>query len=139
MEILVILFVLLINFGLVYVIAKFIGKKRLIGFGWSLALGIVATPVLGLIITLLSPKIKPITPNEVVKDKKWVRVLLRVFGGFFIFFTIMYVILVVQLGIGSIWSVIWLGVLGIYLIECANKRQARMELYEKWRNEDASE
>lgn len=51
-----VIFILAINIGLCYLIAK-AGEKRKIGFGWSFFLSIFLSPIIGGIITMLSPKV----------------------------------------------------------------------------------
>lgn len=46
----------LFYFGLCYAAAHFLGRKRQIGFGWSLFFCLFLTPITGFIITMLSPK-----------------------------------------------------------------------------------
>lgn len=49
-------FVLFLMFiGAAALIAQ-LGKKRKIGFGWSFALSLLLSPIIGLVITLLSKK-----------------------------------------------------------------------------------
>lgn len=50
------LFVLFVTLILAFLIANFLGKPRKIGFGWSFFFCIFLTPIIGLIITLLSGK-----------------------------------------------------------------------------------
>ena len=47
--------ILLVAVGLAALVGQ-LGKKRKIGFGWSFALSIFLSPIIGLIITLLSKK-----------------------------------------------------------------------------------
>lgn len=49
------LFILLVAAGLAALIGQ-LGKKRKIGFGWSFALSLFLSPLIGLIITLCSKK-----------------------------------------------------------------------------------
>jgi len=49
------LFILLVAAGLAALIGQ-LGKKRKIGFGWSFALSLFLSPIIGLIITLCSKK-----------------------------------------------------------------------------------
>ncbi|MFK7031599.1 hypothetical protein [Flavobacterium oreochromis] len=49
------LFVLLVAIGLATLIGQ-LGKSRKIGFGWSFALSLFLSPIIGLIITLCSKK-----------------------------------------------------------------------------------
>lgn len=49
------LFILLVVTGLAALIGQ-LGKKRKIGFGWSFALSLFLSPLIGLIITLCSKK-----------------------------------------------------------------------------------
>ena len=49
------LFIMTINVGLCFLVASF-GSKRKIGFGWSLFLCLFLSPIIGGIITFLSPK-----------------------------------------------------------------------------------
>ncbi|AFU69139.1 hypothetical protein P700755_002362 [Psychroflexus torquis ATCC 700755] len=45
-----------------------LGKKRKIGFGWSFALSVFLSPIIGLIITLFSKK-KDVAFVDVTKDE----------------------------------------------------------------------
>lgn len=59
---------LLILFGLfsgclLAVLVGFLGRERNIGFGWSFVLSLIFTPLVGLIITLLSDK-KPVAATK---------------------------------------------------------------------------
>ena len=63
MSILVLIFGLL-GGCLLAVIVGLIGSRRRIGFGWAFLLSAVFTPLLGLIVTLCTPKL----PN---RDRKW--------------------------------------------------------------------
>jgi hypothetical protein len=47
---------LIVNVFLSFLIAEYLGSKRNIGFGWSLFFCLFFSPLLGLIITLLSRK-----------------------------------------------------------------------------------
>jgi len=51
------LFFLIINLGICFLIAQYAGTKRKIGFGWSLFFCIFLSPIIGGIITMLSPKV----------------------------------------------------------------------------------
>jgi len=53
MEILVIF---IINLLIAFTIAHFLGSKRKIGFGWSFFFCIFLSPIIGLLITMLSSK-----------------------------------------------------------------------------------
>jgi len=48
--------ILTINIGICFLIAK-AGKKRKIGFGWSFFFCLFLSPIIGGIITMLSPKV----------------------------------------------------------------------------------
>ena len=50
------LFTIIIYFGFSFLVAKSLGSKRKIGFGWSLFFCLLLSPFIGLIITLLSRK-----------------------------------------------------------------------------------
>ncbi len=50
------IFFLAINIGLCYLSAKS-GEKRKIGFGWSFFFCLFFSPIIGGIITMLSPKV----------------------------------------------------------------------------------
>ena len=63
MSILVLIFGLL-GGCLLAVIVGLIGSRRRIGFGWAFLLSACFSPLLGLIVTLCTPKL----PN---KDRKW--------------------------------------------------------------------
>lgn len=49
------LFILLVLIGIASLIGQ-LGKNRKIGFGWSFALSLFLSPIIGLIITLCSKK-----------------------------------------------------------------------------------
>jgi hypothetical protein len=49
------LFILLVAAGLAALVGQ-LGKNRKIGFGWSFALSLFLSPIIGLIITLCSKK-----------------------------------------------------------------------------------
>lgn len=49
------LFIILVAVGIAALIGQ-LGKSRNIGFGWSFALSLFLSPIIGLIITLLSKK-----------------------------------------------------------------------------------
>lgn len=49
------LFILLVAIGLSALVGQ-LGKNRKIGFGWSFALSLFLSPIIGLIITLFSKK-----------------------------------------------------------------------------------
>src|SRR5690554_4151944 len=51
-----VLFPMLIYLGLCFAVAYFLGRKRQIGFGWSLFFCIFLSPITGFIVTMLSPK-----------------------------------------------------------------------------------
>lgn len=51
-----IIFVIAINIGICYLIAKS-GEKRKIGFGWSFFFSFFLSPIIGAIITFTSSKI----------------------------------------------------------------------------------
>ena len=63
MPILVFLFGLLAG-CLLAVIVGLIGSHRRIGFGWAFLLSVVTTPLIGLIVTLCTPKLE-------TKGRKW--------------------------------------------------------------------
>ena len=63
MSILVLIFGLLAG-CLLAVIVGLVGSRRRIGFGWAFLLSVVASPLLGLIVTLCTPKLPE-------KDRKW--------------------------------------------------------------------
>ena len=63
MTLLVLLFGLL-GGCLFAVIVGLIGSRRRIGFGWAFLLSVVASPIIGLIVTLCTPKLE-------TKDRKW--------------------------------------------------------------------
>ena len=61
--------ILLLLFGLLggcllAVIVGLIGSHRRIGFGWAFLLSVVTSPIIGLIVTLCTPKLE-------TKDRKW--------------------------------------------------------------------
>lgn len=58
-EVSYILFLLVLQALLAYLIAKFIGSKREIGFGWSFFMSFILGWLIGLIFTLLSKKEEP--------------------------------------------------------------------------------
>ena len=49
---------------LLAVIVGLIGSHRRIGFGWAFLLSVVTSPIIGLIVTLCTPKLE-------TKDRKW--------------------------------------------------------------------
>lgn len=49
-------FILLVNLVICFLIAYYAGSKRKIGFGWSLFFCIFLSPIIGGIITALSPR-----------------------------------------------------------------------------------
>jgi len=59
--------ILLVGVGLAALVGQ-LGKKRKIGFGWSFALSLFLTPIIGLIITLFSKK-KDVDFVDVSKDE----------------------------------------------------------------------
>ena len=63
MSVLVIIFGLLTD-SLLAVLVGLVGSRRRIGFGWSFLISAFFTPLIGLIVTLCTPKL----PN---KDRKW--------------------------------------------------------------------
>ena len=60
------LFIILVAVGLAALIGQ-LGKNRNIGFGWSFALSLFLSPIIGLIITLCSKK-KDVEFVDVSKD-----------------------------------------------------------------------
>ena len=58
---------LLVGVGLAALVGQ-LGKNREIGFGWSFALSLFLSPIIGLIITLLSKK-KDVEFIEVSKEE----------------------------------------------------------------------
>jgi len=63
---------LLIVIFFAFVVAHFIGKRRLIGFKWSFLFSLVLSPIIGLIISLSSRKndgLTKIQPSET--KKRW--------------------------------------------------------------------
>lgn len=61
------LIVVLILIGLAALVGQ-VGKNRTIGFGWSFALSLLLSPILGLIITLFSKK-KDVEFIDIPKDE----------------------------------------------------------------------
>lgn len=59
--------ILLVGVGLAALVGQ-LGKKRKIGFGWSFALSLFLSPIIGLIITLFSKK-KDVDFVDVSKDE----------------------------------------------------------------------
>lgn len=59
--------ILLVGVGLAALVGQ-LGKKRKIGFGWSFALSLFLSPIIGLIITLFSKK-KEVDFVDVSKDE----------------------------------------------------------------------
>jgi phosphate/sulfate permease len=59
--------ILLVGVGLAALVGQ-LGKKREIGFGWSFALSLFLSPIIGLIITLFSKK-KDVDFVDVSKDE----------------------------------------------------------------------
>lgn len=72
---------LIINLGLSFIVAHFLGKKRQIGFKWSIFFCLTLTPVIGFIITMVSRKYYSDNPKPSLTKK--------IFGGFFIFIAAM--------------------------------------------------
>lgn len=66
--------------GLSYAIAHFLGKKRQIGFGWSLFFNLCFGPIIGLIITLLSRKYYDPNPQPSKGKKIWGWILIILFS-----------------------------------------------------------
>ncbi|MBO6024874.1 MAG: hypothetical protein J6P83_08485 [Bacteroidales bacterium] len=63
MSLLALIFGLLTD-SLLAAIVGLVGSRRRIGFGWAFLLSVVFTPLIGLIVTLCTPKL----PN---KERKW--------------------------------------------------------------------
>ena len=68
-QIVTIMSILLFLFGLLAgclfaVIVGLIGSHRRIGFGWAFLLSVVTSPIIGLIVTLCTPKLE-------TKERKW--------------------------------------------------------------------
>lgn len=59
----------LINIAIAAVIGHFIGRKRHIGFWWSVLVSLGTTSFVGIIITLISPKLS-LPPHEPTRFKK---------------------------------------------------------------------
>lgn len=59
--------ILLVAVGLAALVGQ-LGKKRKIGFGWSFALSLFLSPIIGLIITLFSKK-KDVEFIDIKKDE----------------------------------------------------------------------
>ncbi len=57
------IFLLIINVGICFLIAT-AGKKRKIGFWWSFFLSFFLSPIVGGIITMLSPKVFDFEENN---------------------------------------------------------------------------
>jgi hypothetical protein len=71
-----------ISLGLAFAIAHFLGRKRQIGFGWSLFFCFFLSPIGGFIVTMLSRKYYDPNP-EPSKSKKvwgWILIVLYSFG-----------------------------------------------------------
>ncbi|MFT4972942.1 MAG: hypothetical protein ACI9JY_002148 [Saprospiraceae bacterium] len=60
-------FILLVALGLAALVGQ-LGKNRKIGFGWSFALSIFLSPIIGLIVTLCSKKIDSVDFVDVKKE-----------------------------------------------------------------------
>ena len=71
-------FGIIINLGLSYLIARFLGKKRQIGFEWSIFFCVSMSPIIGFIITMTSRKYYSDNPSPSIIKK--------IFGWFFIVF-----------------------------------------------------
>jgi hypothetical protein len=52
------IFIIVLYFVLSHSVAEYIGKKRKIGYGQSILWSILFSPIIGLIVTLLSKPIK---------------------------------------------------------------------------------
>ena len=73
-------FTIIFFVGIAFLIAYFLGRKRQIGFGWSLFFSVVFSPIVGFIITMLSPKYYDDNP-EPSKNKRVVGWILAIFFG----------------------------------------------------------
>ncbi len=63
------LFILLLALVLAALVGQ-LGKNRKIGFGWSFALSLFLSPIIGLIITLCSKKIDSVDFVDVKKENE---------------------------------------------------------------------
>lgn len=51
----------------IWVIPMYLGSKRKIGYVWSMLACLFLTPLIGVIITLISPKLEDETTSEIIK------------------------------------------------------------------------
>jgi hypothetical protein len=64
------IFGLIINIALCILIPEFLGEKRKIGYKWSMLACIFLTPIIGLIVTLASPKLKKFKSETIIEKKR---------------------------------------------------------------------
>lgn len=69
-------FGIIFGIGLSYIIAKYLGKKRQIGFQWSIFFCLSLSPLIGFIITMTSRKYYSDNPSP--------SIIKRLFGWFFV-------------------------------------------------------
>jgi len=108
------------------VIAYFLGRNRQIGFGWSFFFNIFMTPIVGFIMTMLSPKFykKDLQPSKA--KKSWGMILLI----WFIITTILQLVMFVS-GHGNALTIslsIGFAGLGYYLIELSKGKSFNRNL-----------
>lgn len=100
-----------------YAIAKFLGTHRHIGFFWSMFFSLLLTPVVGLIITILSPKktasINDPSPSMVILG----RMMIVLFGALFLVTTFGLANEIISNRIYGIMLSLGLFGLGVYLVK----------------------
>ena len=105
-------------------IAYFLGRKRLIGFGWSLFFCLTFTPIFGFIITMLSSKYSDATLNK-SNARLFVGIALIVLGVMLTYMGLFNAELLLTDGLSPITSLV-LGIgfvgAGIYLKERSKGR-----------------
>lgn len=73
------LVLLIINTIIALLVGQFIGKKRHIGFGWSVFVCFGASAIIGTIIALISPKLDS-SPHKPTKTKGVVGIIMIIWG-----------------------------------------------------------
>jgi predicted membrane channel-forming protein YqfA (hemolysin III family) len=106
---------LIINLLIAIIIGHYIGKKRHIGFWWSLLVCLGTTSFIGIIITLISPRLDS-PPHEPTRFKKNTGIILIVISVLFLIVYLEHLITNRPLGnINPISPSISLLILGLYL------------------------
>ena len=78
---------LIINSIMALLVGHFIGKKRHIGFGWSVIVCLGTSAIIGTVIALISPKLNT-SPHKPTKTKRVVGIIMIIWGilGFLEYF-----------------------------------------------------